>query len=172
MFRFLRAAIAAVIAASVAGCATTTSLEPQNKSLSAGRARIYVVRPDAWVYKAVAAPLKIDGHDVGAVANNSFLFVDRPPGRHTLAISMPLEIGNNEVEFQASAGQSYYFVINMKPMKVYGTSAPLMGLVLTIPQPQTGQPVNQKHAFMGGTYLTKLDAAAGAALVAKMKTGP
>jgi hypothetical protein len=170
MSSFLRAVFPVFVAALLAGCfQATTALEPQGKALSAGSARIYVVRPSAWSHSANLAKLKIDGQDVGAVANNSFLHVDRPPGRHTLSIDMPFEIGTNDLEVHAVAGRSYYFVINMKPTPVYGTAAPFMGLVMTLPEPQTGQPVKQKHALFGGTYLAELDAAAGSALVAKMK---
>lgn len=162
LFRVIAITLAGAL---LAACmATTSALEPQNKALSGDKARIYILRPNAWALRVQPAHLKIDDQDIGAVANNSFLFVDRPPGRHKLNVSVPFDLGTNELDVQMTAGRSYYFVINMKSSTMMAG-----GIVLTIPEQRTGKPVGQRSLF-AMAYLAELDATAGAALVARMKT--
>jgi hypothetical protein len=67
----VRIILAALACASLAACAGTNALESQSKPMSAQSARIYIVRPNAFSGSAMGANVKIDGVDVGAVANES-----------------------------------------------------------------------------------------------------
>jgi hypothetical protein len=75
--------ISLLLAIALAGCAavSTATPEPRNKVLSAGSARIYFLRLASWSYSLVSTDIKVNGANIGALGNNSYLFVDRPPGR-------------------------------------------------------------------------------------------
>lgn len=161
----LRLVLVALACAALAACtSTTTALEPQNRPLNAQQARIYVLRPGAWTYGATGADIKIDDKAVGEVANNSYLSIDRPPGRYKLTVRMPFDLGTSEHEFQAAGGRKYYFVINMK-----STTVPITGGgFFTMSSPTTGRVVEQRSLF-AQTYLAELDEATGAAALSQLK---
>jgi Protein of unknown function (DUF2846) len=163
MFSMLRAAAAALICALLAACAATSALESQSKPASAQSARIYVVRPLAFAGGATAAHIKINDAEVGSVANNSYLFVDRPPGRYRIQVSKWGEPVNSEHEFQVEAGRTYYFAFNAPA----ATMALPGGGVMMTPGAGGGRQVGQASLFSG--HLAELDAAAGAQVVARMK---
>jgi Protein of unknown function (DUF2846) len=159
-----RPLVAAFVCLMLAACAaTTTALESQKKPQGAHTARIYIFRPGGWSYSARTANVKIDGQDVGELANESYLFVDRPPGKHTIGLRMPLDFTATEHDVQVAAGRTYYFALNMRSLTMVGG-----GAVMTIAEPKTGQTVQQRN-FMSSTYLAEIDAATGAALLAKLK---
>ena len=108
-----RISVIIFVMSALAACATTTALEPQNQPLAARNARIYVLRPNALIARALPAKVTVDGKEVGAVANNSYLSIDRPPGRYKLEVGSPGYFGSSVVEVQAEAGRSYYFALNM-----------------------------------------------------------
>jgi hypothetical protein len=169
MNRAIRPVLAALVCTSLAACITakTTSLESQNKPPSAREARIYIIRPGGWSYSARTAEVKINGQVVGEVANESYLFVDRPPGRYTISVGMPLDFTNTEHDAQVAAGRTYYFALNMKSMTTATVGGPVMA-VMTLPEPKAGETVQQRN-LLSSTYLGELDVAAGAALVATLK---
>lgn len=165
MGRFLWTVLAVFVGAVVASCVpTTNALEPQNVALHARNARIYVIRPNAWVYSALLVDIKINGKDVGALAKNSYLSIDRPPGRYTVSAKAQFSLAPAEHDFKAIGGRTYYFVVNIKPTTV--------GLVgggfFTMPGTATGKPIDQRNLF-SDVYLAELDAAAGAAALAATK---
>jgi hypothetical protein len=166
MTLILRLVLAAWACAALAACAATSTLEPQNRPLGARDARIYVLRPKAWVSSALSANVKVNGKDVGAVANNSYLSVVRPPGRYKIEVDSPGWFVANEHDFQVGAGRTYYFVLNMKAATV-----PIAGRgfysTLTIPGSSEGRPVGQPSSF-AGSYLSELDAGEGAAVLSRL----
>src|SRR5262245_32679759 len=112
MISALRAVSAALICALLAACAATSALESQSKPLSTQSARIYIVRPGAVSGSAMAANVKINGADVGHIANHSYLFVDRPPGRHKIEVKVTTALAGFAHEANVEAGRTYYFAYN------------------------------------------------------------
>ena len=167
MALILRLVVAALVCAALAACAATSALEPQNRPLAARDARIYVLRPKTWVSSALSANVKVNGKDVGAVANNSYLSVVRSPGRYKIEVDSPGWFVTNEHDFQVEAGRTYYFVLNMKAATV-----PIAGRgfysTFTIPGSSVGRPVGQPSSF-AGSYLSELDATQGAAALTQLK---
>ena len=163
MISALRAASAALLCVALAACAATSALESQSKPHSAQSARIYILRPGALSGSALAAVVKINGAEVGSVANNSFLFVDRPPARYKVEVSAMGALGNLQHEAQVEAGRTYYFAY-----LAAGTTIPVGSIPLVIPGPTGGRQVGQAN-FLAGAYLSEFDAAAGAETVARMK---
>jgi hypothetical protein len=168
MFSVLRAASVALVCVLLAACAATSALESQSKPLSTQSARIYIVRPGAVSGGAVAANVKINGTDVGHVANGSYFFVDRPPGRHKIEVRLTTGLASHEHEAQVEAGRTYYFAYNA------GTAATSLpgGVPLIIPGPTGGRQVSSSNLgtalLTGGAHLAELDPAAGAEVVARM----
>ncbi len=146
----------------LAGC-VTTAVEPQNQPLAARNARIYVLRPPAMVSMALLANVKVDGSEVGGVANNSYLSIDRPPGRYELEVGSPGYFGSSAVEVQVEAGRSYYFTLNM-----LATQIPLGTIPIQTGAGVAGQPVGQS-GLLAGSSLGQLDANAGTTMLARLK---
>ena len=168
MVSMLRVALAALICASLTACAATSALESQSKPASAQNARIYILRPGALSGGAMAANVRINGAEVGYVANGSYLFVDRPPGRHKIEVRLTAGLAGHEHEARVEAGRTYYFAYNA------GAAVTTLGAIpIVIPGPTEGRQVSQTSVasalLTGGAYLAELDAAAGAETVARMK---
>lgn len=166
MHSLVRPLLAVFVCSVLAACAaaTTAALESQNKPPRGHTARIYILRPGGWSYSARTAEVKINGQAVGEVANESYLFVDRPPGQYTISVRMPLDLTTTEHDVHVAAGRTYYFALNMKSMTV----ATVGGGVFTLPEPKTGQTVQQRNLF-SSTYLAELDAGAGPAALSRLK---
>jgi hypothetical protein len=160
-----RSVLAALVCAVLSACAATTALESQNKPLTARTARIYILRPGGWAGGAMSANVKIDGVNVGSVAIKSYLFVDRPPGRHKIDMSISGEFGTNVHEIEVVAGRTYYMVVNVRT-----TAAGLRGGgVLVMRGSDVGRPVGQSSSVFGYSYLSELDPTAGAAMISRLK---
>lgn len=161
----LRLLVASFAAAFLAGCfQATTALEPQLTALPARQARIYVLRPNAWAGKANQFKITVNGKEVGGVANNSYLSIDRPPGKYTIKVNTFLDFGGIEHELEVTAGRSYYLAVNVRSSTFMAG-----GIVLTIPEQQNGRRVGQGNPF-AGMYFGELDDAAGSTLLAQMKS--
>ncbi|MDQ0355536.1 hypothetical protein J2S22_002473 [Rhodoplanes tepidamans] len=159
--------IVAFLCGALAACATfgteTTALEPQNRSLSAGKGRIYVLRQRMWAGTIVLIPVRVDGTEIGQVASGSHLAADRPPGRHMLSVGNESWPVTHEVE--VVAGKTYYFVINSKPVVTTYGAVPIV-----IPMPSPGKPVGKKNIW-SGLYLAELEPSAGEEMLAGLKAG-
>jgi hypothetical protein len=152
------------VCAALTACAATSALEPQHTQLAPRNARIFILRPGAIAGAVHAVTVKINGAKVGSIANNSYLSVDRPPGRYKIEASFSLTIGNgNEHETEVEAGRSYYFVFNAPGMTVAGN-----GLFMHLPGPALGKQVGSRDYWVG-TYLGQLDASTGAAALSNLK---
>jgi hypothetical protein len=158
--------LAALACAVLAACATNTAaFEPQNRPRNAHQARIYVMWAKSWTCRYCEYDVLINDKRVGRLGQDSYLSVDRPPGSYKLTVKAKLlDLAPTQHEFQAVAGRTYYFVINVKPQEY-----PIMGGgFFTMPGTAVGRPVKQRN-FLSGTYLAVLDNAAGAAEIARRK---
>ena len=145
----------------LAACAgTTTALEPQHKPLGGNLARIYVLRPNPHINVVTAGiPIIVDGKTVGSLATDSYFFVDRPPGRHTLSIA-----GASEIDVEVRSGEVKYLEVGQNP---YTLPAPGYQFLQRALANTGGDPLPGRNNSPLIFY--SLDASAGPAAVAKLK---
>jgi Protein of unknown function (DUF2846) len=138
MFRNGWAVIAAVL---LFGCADTregldfaavsrTSGGPKN-----GQGRIVVLREITIVGSADGGyPVKLDGEPIGDLRTGTFIFRDRPAGRHELSVSKWDFPGVTKQEINIAPGRTYFYEARLseraKAMTV-GSFAGLAGLAVT-----------------------------------------
>jgi Protein of unknown function (DUF2846) len=143
----------------LAACATAP-LESQTKQQDQRQARIYFLRESSLVFAAGAPNVKVDGQQVGTVANGSYFFVDRAPGPRTITLETPLVPGRFAANVTVRPGGVYY--LKVSPRNEYLAAALLAGAV--------GQFVDAAVSENSGSYsLTPLEEKAGAALLAQLK---
>ncbi len=162
-----RAMMACMILAALAGCGTvpTTAIESQSKPKNARMARLYFIWPRSMMLHNGTIDIKVDGQVVGKIAPDSYFFVDRPPGTHSLRVEPLFDFVYFDADVQVAAGGTYYYAVNMK-----STEVPLVGGgFVTLSQPQHGTPMQAKSGGMIATYRLKtLDAAAATTEMAKL----
>ena len=156
----VRVALAALIGVTLAACVSSSALEPQNQPLSSSAARIYILRPPALAGAALLGEVKIDGTEVGSITVNSYLFVDRPPGRYKIHAAIA-NVMEHEVEVQA--GRTYYFAINFKQSYASGG-----GITIPIEGSNVGRPVGQP-SILNPSWLSEVDASTAATIMTRMK---
>ena len=163
MALILRFVLAVLVCTVLTACAATNALEPQHKQLASRNARIFVLRPGAFSGGAQSVTVKINGTAVGSVANNSYLSVDRPPGRYKIEASFPFFSVGNEHEAEVQAGRTYYFVFNTPATAVisHGIYIPLHGSAV-------GKKVGSTD-YLTGSYIAELDASSGPAVLSRLK---
>ena len=159
MLRVLRGAAVIGVLVLVAACGTT-AIESQSKTLDARQARLYFLR-NTMTIGGVGAEIKVNGQKVGALANSSYFFVDRPPGKYAISVENPLEAGRFSTTFQLRAGTSHYVEVEQRPefLAVNVT----IGFVGTLIE-QANAPENS-----GRFKLTLMDQAAGVELLQRLK---
>jgi hypothetical protein len=160
--------VACVIAAlALAACATvsTTTAESQNKARDSRLARLYFIWPRSMMLKTGTVDIKFDGQLVGKIAPDSYFFVDRPPGMHTLKVEIPFDFSYFESDVQIAAGATYYYSVTIRPVEVSITG----GGFVTLSHPQYGAPMQAKNGAFASYKLNVLDPATAAAEIAKLK---
>ena len=156
-----RAAITFCLFLLLAG-SVTTALESQNTVQDPRHARMYFLREKGITGLAMAPDILINGQKVGAVANGSFIFVDRPPGQYTVTVEQSLEPGRFVTDVRVSPGATYYFELGVNIINGRGVLLPkLAGNV--------GTPIDSRENT-GGYRLNALDATTGAQIVAQLKS--
>jgi hypothetical protein len=146
---------------SLAACATT-SLESQTKTQVASQGRIYFLRPSVVVGMASAARLKINGQEVGAVGNGSFMYVDRDPGSYQLTTDVPLDFGESTINVPVRPGSVTY--VEVRPNLGRAAAMALGGIAGgAIAAASSGE------GKSGAFTLALMDQAAGAALLRELK---
>ena len=58
-----------------------------------------------------ACDMKLDGDSIGTVNYGTFVYADRPAGRHQLIASEALFPGESKRDFVTEAGRVYYFLV-------------------------------------------------------------
>jgi hypothetical protein len=146
----------------MAGCATA-SLESQSKVQDRRQARVYFLRESTLVYSMGTAPvLKVNGQEVGQVANGSYFFVDRPPGTYTVTLETPLAPGRFKADVTLRAGATYYVKIAPRAEHL------MIGLAVGM----AGQIFEAVVAENSGPFsATTLDDRTGAAMLKELKKG-
>jgi hypothetical protein len=155
----------------LAGCSGVTSaVESQSKSRDARLARMYFMRAKSVMGDMGAtggeSDVRVDGKLVGTLINNSYFFVDRPPGKYILSLEMKRSSAF-ETDVQLDAGGTYYFNAG-----VPATGAPGMDLANMAMTGSRGEQM-QGHRPFPSSYaalvFNRLELSAGAAEIEKLK---
>src|SRR5437016_2323277 len=158
MRRFHRLFIAGCMSLLLGACAAATvALEPQNRSLDSHQGRLYFIRSPNFMGKTgVANDIRIDGKLIGSLAASSYIAVDRPPGRHTIAVYGVRDPVGFESDIQIEPMVSYYLEVGL----VVRTN--MDGLVNEITG-KTGTPTPGRYDKNTGLMFYSLDANTGSA---------
>jgi hypothetical protein len=142
--------------------AQTTALDSQNQALDARQGRIHFIRHSSVLSRLGAPDIRVDGKRVGELAVATYIIADRPPGPHTITVVGAMDSVGCEAEIRVQPGMSYYF--EMGP--IVRTNADSFNLAS---MGITGQPVPCRNSHNTPYMFYSLDAATGAAAVAKLK---
>ena len=168
LFRFV---VVCCLAVELAACASTSAVESQTKQRDAQLARLYFLREKGLVGAmggtGPGAEIKIDGSSVGTVANGTYIFADRPPGRHILSVENRVSMGSFETEVQVDAGQAYYFSI--APASGGGMGQELLNQGFWGGQGEPMQTRSPLSPAMSGVALRRLDPSTGAGVLNDLK---
>jgi len=79
----------------------------------AGQSRIVVLQAKRQGLSMAfcACEMKLDGASIGEVIVGTYVYADRPAGRHHLAAAETLFPGESKLEFGTTAGRTYYFLV-------------------------------------------------------------
>jgi hypothetical protein len=108
-----RVALLIIAAAAVSGCAATRTgaeFASIGQSPKAGTARVVVLQERA--YSGVfdrGLPVALDGEIMGELKTGTFVYRDRPAGRHQLSVDLWDTPGTTRYDFVAAPGRTYYF---------------------------------------------------------------
>lgn len=114
---FLRGMLSLVVAAVLSGCVTErsgadyTALSQRVGAPKPGQARIVVLREKG--YGGIVDQgwdVKLDGVPMRDLKTGTFVYADRPQGRHQLSANMELFSGVTQVDVQAESGRTYFFL--------------------------------------------------------------
>jgi hypothetical protein len=114
-----------------------------------------------------AAEIKVDDQVVGSVTNGSYLFADRPPGIHKLYVRGGLTMAGYETEIQLDAGKEYFFNIGVPRSGALGTDFLNQAYAGGAGEQMPAQ--SPLAAGLSGAAFYRLDPAAGAAEIARLK---
>jgi hypothetical protein len=148
----------------LAACAASTAgLEPQNIPLGARQARLYFLRkPTLLGRTGVAVDIQVDGQSIGTLAPGSILIADREAGQHTIAVTGIGDSTGFETDVLSAPGKSYHFEVGPTGrLNAEELASELMG--------SKGRPLHGRNEENARFMFYFLDAAAGAAAVAKLQ---
>jgi hypothetical protein len=119
--KLLPTSAALALALLASGCASIATMNIRNADrLSApetrypGHATLYVFRSTSQASALWSFPVSLDGARAGSVRREQYLAIPAKPGTHWLSVTCPGICGlpGFKVNFQVSAGKSYYFVVD------------------------------------------------------------
>jgi hypothetical protein len=144
----------------------------QAKPTGSRLARLYFLREKgilgAMGGLAASTEILIDGKSAGKVDMGKFFVVDRPPGITKIASHMKLSLTDYEVEVPIEAGKTYYFGVGTQR-----GGAPVQDLLNQAVSGSSGEQIRSSSPFksaLAGAGLFRLEPAAGAAAIEKLKT--
>lgn len=102
----------------LSGCVTGsgtdfTSLAQKVGPPKSGQARIVVLQEkrEGLSLSICACEIKIDGDAIGKAKPGTYVYADRPAGRHWLIVSELLFPGDSKREITMESGRTYFFVV-------------------------------------------------------------
>ena len=151
-----RAAVLSLLAA-LAAC-STTALETQTRQHDPRQARVYFLRSTMTI--GGLAEIRVDDQKVADLANNSFFFVDRDPGQHTIAVKSTLETGRFKTTVQLRPGIHYVEISQRGEFLAVNAAFGVVGGIIE----EANAPENS-----GRFKLTVMEQSAGAAMLQQLK---
>ena len=107
-----------IVAFVVSGCVTEregtdfAALTQKIGPPKAGQARVVVFREKGYGGLADAGwDVKLDGEPLSELKTGTYVYADRPVGRHELSSTMTLFPGETHHEITVAAGRTYYFLV-------------------------------------------------------------
>ena len=138
---FLRGVLLSVVAVLVSGCVTErngadyTSLSQKNGTPKAGQVRIVVLREKGYAGIVDQGwDVKLDGTPMRGLKTGTFIYADRPVGRHQLSATMELFTGVSQYDVTAESGRTYFFLARpsdrAKTLNAMSAARGIAGLVV------------------------------------------
>jgi len=115
----LRRWLALVIALILSGCVSDgvgtdfASVAHKVGPPRAGQSRIVVLQAKRQGLSMAfcACEMTLDGTSIGKVIVGTYVYADRPAGRHHLVAAETLFPGESKLDFTTAAGRTYYFLV-------------------------------------------------------------
>jgi hypothetical protein len=131
-----RAFVFCVLAAMLAGCATSAgipiaSLRPA-AGPSHGMARVIVMRREKGFYGwgDRGLPVKVDGQAIGEITTGNSVSSDISPGPHEVTMDLWDQLGTSSYKFNAAPGRTYFVMARVKEkVNQVNMSGAVFGLV-------------------------------------------
>jgi len=76
----------------------------------AGQARIVVLQEKITAFGATVCDMKLDGDPVGRLRPGTYVYADRPAGRHQLLATETLFPGESKRDITTQSGRTYFFL--------------------------------------------------------------
>ena len=125
----------------VTGCAaparTGATLDALTKNIGMpkpGHARVFVLRDKAFAGIIDAGwNVQLDGQTMGDLKTGTFVYLDRPAGRHHLSFSRGGDLAHvSRLDFDVAGGRTYYFRIELNEKGRMVAAGSSMGGVLPL----------------------------------------
>ena len=127
----------AVLTGCAAPARTGATLDALTKNVGApkaGHARVFVLRDKAFA--GIIDPgwkIQLDGQTMGDLKTGTFVYLDRPAGRHQLSFSRGGDLAHvSRLDFDVAGGRSYYFRIELNEKGRMVEAGSSMGGVLPL----------------------------------------
>jgi Protein of unknown function (DUF2846) len=100
----------------------------------AGQSRIVVLQEkrQGLSMALCACDMNLDGSPIGKVTVGTYVYADRPAGRHQLMASETLFPGKTRREFSTQPGRTYYFLVRSSPRHDTVTGGAVIGCLTGI----------------------------------------
>ena len=142
-------------------CATAPiALEPQSEATPPGMARVYLLRDSAWWLRARSVPIKVNGKEVGGLANGSSFFVNRVPGDYRISVKTFGTPAEAAIDVHLEADKRYYVQVGVREEQYNSPSGPVGGALGYL---------LEHGGDTGAIRITLLDSGTGEALWHKLK---
>jgi Protein of unknown function (DUF2846) len=134
-----RIAVLSIVAALMSGCVTTRTgadfASLSQKATKPGQARIVVFREQAYGGLFDQGwDVKLDGQPMGDLKTGTYVYADRPAGRHQLSSEMVGFPGVTQRDIVVAAGRTHFFLAKpsdrAKTLQVTSAAGGLTGLVV------------------------------------------
>jgi len=135
---FWRGVVAAALAALLAGCAsdkTGTDYLTTSQKIGPprpGQSRIVVMSEKAMGLGAAVCDVAIDGSAAGKVKAGTYVYADRPAGKHQMVATQTLFPGDTKRDITTESGRTYFFQIKnserTNAMVGFGVMGGLIGM--------------------------------------------
>lgn len=112
---FWRWGLLFVAVLTLSGCVTGTgtdfaALTKKAGSPAPGKSRIVVLQEKANGLASCACEIKLDDNSIGKLLSGTYVYADRPAGRHRLSATELLYPGETKSDITTESGRTYFFL--------------------------------------------------------------